>query len=571
MSYQFIAARKKVKRNILKMRNEMNKHTTKTEEKVFSYIKSNHMFDSCRHIVVGVSGGADSVCLLLMLCDYVKIYQPDIRIHVVHVNHMIRQEAADDENFTKKLCESVGVDYHVEYIDCVGIAKQHNLTVEEAGRLERYRIFNDMAEKYSADGHAVIAVAHHMNDQAETVLMNMARGTSLKGVRGIVPVRDNICRPLLCITRKQIEDFLSQADQEYVTDITNYDNDYTRNAIRNVILPYMCGHINKRAVENISSMAQDIREAEEYIDRQADKLYTECVHEYDCKHNKIYTNDHSTDKRDVSSDIIKIEVAGLKEADRILVKRVIYKCLVSLAGRAKDIYSVNISDIASLIDMQTGRKICSVYGIMAEKEYDYITLKKSTMAAVKKKNEKDINISDARNDYKKDSSSDGSEYNIAVNMDVLTKQNNLTLPVEKNIYITKDGEKYAESITFSLIDKKTFLINDKSAADNGKICVNKSNNIYAKYYDYDKINKLLDVRFRKQQDDIVVSKDGSTKKLKKELVDKKIPSAYRDEILLVCDKNHVLWACGVRRCESYLVDDDTSHVLEILINVKERN
>ena len=114
---------------------------------------------------------------------------------------MIRQEAADDENFTRKLCESVGVDCYAAHIDCIGIAREKGLTVEEAGRLERYRIFDEIAKKYKDDGGVMIAVAHHMNDQAETVLMNMARGTSLKGVRGIVPVRDNICRPLLCITR----------------------------------------------------------------------------------------------------------------------------------------------------------------------------------------------------------------------------------------------------------------------------------------------------------------------------------------------------------------------------------
>lgn len=149
----------------------------------------------------------------------------------VHVNHMIRQEAADDENFTRKLCESVGVDCYAAHIDLHRHSQGKNgLTVEEAGRLERYRIFDEIAKKYKDDGRVMIAVAHHMNDQAETVLMNMARGTSLKGVRGIVPVRDNICRPLLCITRGQIESVLSAKDQPYVTDVTNFDNDYTRNA-----------------------------------------------------------------------------------------------------------------------------------------------------------------------------------------------------------------------------------------------------------------------------------------------------------------------------------------------------
>lgn len=519
----------------------MDKEAVKTEEAVYSYIRSNHMFDDCKHIVVGVSGGADSVCLLLMLCDYVKKYQTDISIHAVHVNHMIRQEAASDEAFTMKLCENAGVDCYTAHIDCVGIARKNNLTVEEAGRLERYRIFNEIAQKYSSEGKAMISVAHHMNDQAETVLMNMARGTSLKGVRGIVPVRDNICRPLLGITRSQIENYLLEKGQSYVTDITNYDNDYTRNAIRNVILPYMCEHINKRAINNIAAMAQDIREADEYIDRQTDRLYEECVQEN--IHNFIEQDEKNNNK----PDTIRIDVNKIKKADILLIKRVVYKCLVRLAGRAKDIYSVNVLDIASLVNMQTGKRIHSVYGIQAEREYDYIVLKK--------------NVTDIKEAYQAE-----------VDISRLEKSGEAEkICVDRDIYIAGYGEKYVSDITFSLVDKNISFENDKNTENNGKILINKSNNVYAKYYDYDKINKLLDIRFRKSQDDIVVSKDGSTKKLKKELVDRKIPSAYRDKVLLVCDKNHVLWACGVRRCEDYLVDDNTSRVLQILINMKERN
>ena len=218
-----------------------------------------------------------------------------------------------------------------------------------------------------------------------------------------------------------------------------------------------------------------------------------------------------------------------------------------LAGRAKDIYSVNVADIAALSGMQTGKKIHSVYGIQAEREYDYIVLKK--------------NITDLKDTYK-------AAVDIS-SLDVNGKA--LKISVDKDIYIAGYGEKYVSDITFSLVDKKISFKNDENTETSGKILINKSNNVYAKYYDYDKINKLLDIRFRKPQDDIVVSKDGSTKKLKKELVDRKIPSAYRDNVLLVCDKNHVLWACGVRRCESCLVDDETSCVLQILINMKERN
>ena len=283
------------------------------------------------------------------------------------------------------------------------------------------------------------------------------------------------------------------------------------------------------------------------MDRQADRLYSECVSEKD--------------------DTIRMSVSVLKSADMVLVKRVIYRCLVELAGRAKDIYSVNVSDIAALMDMQTGRTIHSVYGIYAIREYDDIVLRKrQDKPCIQGKDGSNAdNVGSGKELYDKNVC----EYDVEVDISALSSS--ITVNIGKNIYIPGEGGKYAESITFLLVDKKTLSTDKKNTPDNAKICVNKSNNGYAKYYDYDKINKLLNVRFRKPQDDIVVSKTGNVKKLKKELVDRKIPSSYRQEILLVCDNNHVLWACGVRRSESCLVDDTTSRVLEILINVKERN
>lgn len=522
---------------------KMDKSALKIEEKVHNYIRQNHMFDNCEHIVAGVSGGADSVCLLLMLCEYIKKYQTDICIHAVHVNHMIRQEAVKDEKFTQELCERMGVDCQAEHIDCLGIAKERGLTVEEAGRIERYRIFADVAGRCT--GNVMIAVAHHMNDQAETILMNMARGTSLRGIRGIVPVRDNICRPLLGITRSEIENYLTLRGQSYVTDVTNYDNDYTRNAIRNIIIPYMCGNINKRTVENISSMAADIRETQDYMDRQADKLYEECV------------------KADADKNILRLSVDSLKKSDMVLVKRVIHRCLVELAEKAKDIYSVNVSDIAALMYMQTGKVIHSVYGIHGIREYEYIVLKKNVMQDETKQmvSKIAVDISPLKKMY-------ASKKEELVSCALSPA---ITVDINKKIYTSDAGEIFAESVIFKLIDKKTFLDDKRNIEDKGKNCINNSNYVYAKYYDYDKINKLLDIRFRNSQDDIVISKNGSVKKLKKELIDRKIPSEHREKVLLVCDRNHVLWACGVRRCESYLVEETTKSVLEVSIKVKERN
>ena len=147
------------------------------EKKVWAYIKANNMLEDCSNAVVGVSGGADSVCLMLMLNDYIIHNNKDVKLHIVHVNHGIRKEAADDEQFTRKLCESLKLDYHCYNIECEKIARENNLTVEEAGRLERYDIFDKLSKQYDKTR---IFVAHHMNDQAETVIMNMARVHHLK-------------------------------------------------------------------------------------------------------------------------------------------------------------------------------------------------------------------------------------------------------------------------------------------------------------------------------------------------------------------------------------------------------
>ena len=491
-----------------------------------------------------MSGGADSVCLMLMLNDYIIHNNKDVKLHIVHVNHGIRKEAADDEQFTRKLCESLKLDYHCYNIECEKIARENNLTVEEAGRLERYDIFNKLSKQYDKTR---IFVAHHMNDQAETVIMNMARGTSLKGIRGIVPVRDNICRPLLCITRQDIESWLVLRNQSFVTDVTNYDNDYTRNSIRNVLLPYMGEHINKNVVQNIAFMAQEVRAVENFVDKEADKLYKSCAIQ--------------------DGAGIRLSVEQLGQADEVLGKRVIYKALVKLAGRAKDIYSVNVYDVYKLINLQTGRKVDSVYGIKAVREYEYIVLER--------KNRADNTFSDtASKGYRADTEPTAGAGLVEVHRIDITKcskDSEVIVDIDKTVYIPEYDKMYSASIKMSVYDNND---NDEELAENasnGKICVNKLNNSYTKYFDYDKLNKLLDIRFKNVEDRIVVSESGNTKKLKKELTDRKIPASHRDEILLVCDNNRVLWACGVRRCEDCRVTGSTKNVFKIQLILKERN
>ena len=234
------------------------------------------MLENTGILVAGLSGGADSVCLVAVLKEIIEKEQLDIRLLAVHVNHGIRgTEAERDEQFAKQLCRQLSVEYISRRVDVPSVAHQEKLSEEEAGRILRYRIFKEIAtqqEKHT--GRKVkIAVAHHQNDQAETVLMNLVRGSSLRGICGIRPVRDNIIRPLLCVSRAQIEEYLTLQGLSYVTDSTNEELVYTRNKIRRELIPYLEKNLNPNAVQKLTELADSVLQAEEYIEQQAAGLY----------------------------------------------------------------------------------------------------------------------------------------------------------------------------------------------------------------------------------------------------------------------------------------------------------
>ena len=185
-------------------------------------------------ILVGFSGGADSVALLLVLYKLKELLGTELV--AVHVNHGIREEAGEDADFTRRFCEERNIRYYLVEEDVPGIARENKLTEEEAGRNVRYKAFRTIAEK---EGAAKIAVAHHRNDVAETLLLNLLRGTGLHGAGAIRPVRDNVIRPLLCVTRQEIEEYLGEEGISFCHDATNDENIHTRNKVRNELIPYL--------------------------------------------------------------------------------------------------------------------------------------------------------------------------------------------------------------------------------------------------------------------------------------------------------------------------------------------
>lgn len=213
-------------------------------------------------ITAALSGGADSVFLLYLLASYCD--DNGTLLEAVHVNHSLRGEESDrDEMFCRELCKENNIPLTVKRIDAKKYSEENHLSVEEGARKLRYDIFGRI-EGYTA-------TAHNLNDNAETVILNMARGTALKGLCGIPPKRDNIIRPLLKISRQEIEDFLNRNGIPFVTDSTNLSDAYTRNRIRHNILPVM-ESVNENYLLNIGRMTGFLSEDEELLSRMAENL-----------------------------------------------------------------------------------------------------------------------------------------------------------------------------------------------------------------------------------------------------------------------------------------------------------
>ena len=197
--------------------------------KVREYIKTWQMLGREDKVIAGISGGADSICLLFMLLELKE--EMEFRIAAVHIHHGLRNETADrDEAYVRSVCGKENVELFVYHEDVKQYAKERGLTKEEAGREVRRRCFLEVLRE---QGGTHIATAHHKNDNAETVLWNLCRGTGLKGMGGISPKNGVWIRPLLCLERKEIESYLEKGGISYCTDETNLEDAYTRNRIRN--------------------------------------------------------------------------------------------------------------------------------------------------------------------------------------------------------------------------------------------------------------------------------------------------------------------------------------------------
>ena len=325
-------------------------------DKIKQYIDEKKLFSFGDHVIIGLSGGADSVCLLLVLKRLQQVY--NLSITAIHVHHGIRGESAEhDLKFSRQLCEKEEIEFVEKRCDVPALAAKHHLTEEEAGRRVRYETFEYEAKKRGA---SVIAVAHHMDDQAETVLMNLLRGSGIRGCSGIPCKRSLsdkgdivVVRPLLGMRREEIEAWLIESGQEWCIDETNLTDDYLRSRIRNRLLPLLSSEYNAQAAEHIACAAGDFSEAEEYLRDQAQAL----ISSWNCVLHKQ----------------MMLPVKELKLQKPILQRYLIQEA-ISHTGGVKDITRTHIESVIGLLSKRTGSMVNLPQRRKARIQYEFLII-----------------------------------------------------------------------------------------------------------------------------------------------------------------------------------------------------
>ena len=490
-----------------------------TREKVFAYIREHHMLQAGDRVVAGVSGGADSVCLLFLLLEWQKEVPTDIA--VVHVDHGIRAEAGEDARYVEQLCEERGIPFFLTRAEVRNRARMEKISEEEAGRRTRYEAFEKAAKEWGA---TKIAVAHNSNDRSETQLFHLFRGSGIRGLASILPVRDRIIRPLLCLERWEIEKFLQQRGIAYCKDATNEEDDYTRNRIRHHILPYAEQNIVKGCVAHMNQTAELLAETEDYLELQTKEAAGRCIRATD-------GDGESAETGDSRNAVICIAVEPFLALHPVIRKRLLYEEVKQLSPGQKDITYQHIQELLTLFTREGNRQICLPFGIRGRRQYEEVllTVERTDRELLRRRK-------------------------------WLRNINQLCscLPDRQGQWNAKRERWNTVYVTCPL----------PLAEKNQEVPTNQ----YTKWFDYDKIKKCPVIRTRKPGDYLTIA-DGRGgmihKSLKSYLVDQKIPQAERDRLPILAEGEHVLWVVGYRISEYYKVTENTKRILKVQLIRKE--
>lgn len=322
--------------------------------RIKSYVQEQNMFAEGDYVVAGVSGGADSICLLCVLLELAA--DIPMTIHVVHVNHKIRSEAGEDAAYVERFCAERELPFTLVEADVEQLAADRHISTEEAGREVRYGAFYRVLEENRGKRRGRIAIAHNRNDCCETFLFHLFRGSGLKGLSGIPAVRAEIVRPLLHTDRAQIEQYLAQKGIHYCIDRTNLEDNYTRNRIRHHILQTAVTQVSSNATAHIQEACERIGGAYALIEDMTRTGYQQCIIQ---------------DKKGLH--ILEKPYSALHPT---IQGYVLFEALSAAAGQRKDLEHVHVEQLQGLFSKQTGRSLNLPYDVVAVREYEGIRLEK---------------------------------------------------------------------------------------------------------------------------------------------------------------------------------------------------
>lgn len=337
----------------------MAKRLDKLEQNFLDTIKENNLINKGDVIVVGVSGGPDSITLLTCLNKY-KDYL-GIEIISAHINHLIRKDSTEDEQYVENMCKNMGIKCYVKRADVEKIAKEQKKGSEEVGRKIRYNFFDEVARKENANK---IAIAHNMKDNAETMLLNIIRGSGLTGLEGIQAEEyGKYIRPLINCTREEIEEYCEKNNLQPRIDSTNKENIYRRNIIRNKLLPQL-QELNPNIVESLSNLSKIVKVQNMHIKNEVENIYNKIATEELNTNNLQNKNDSSMTKAknkvsNVTLGKIELHLLEFQKLDLGLQQNLILYTINKLFGNTKNIEKVNIDDIIIICRRNVGNKyIC---------------------------------------------------------------------------------------------------------------------------------------------------------------------------------------------------------------------
>ena len=546
-------------------------------------------------IVVGVSGGSDSMTLLYILNMLKETY--NYTLVACHINHGTRNGKSDDDaRFVEEECKKLGIKLYSYEFNLEEEALKLKMSSEEAGRKLRYECFDKVLKLEKA---TKIATAHNANDNVETILLNIFRGTGLNGLCGIPRVMNNIIRPLCELTKVEIEDFARQNNIPFTFDYTNAESIFTRNKVRNELLPYVKDNINENVIDNINKMSNILEGEKELIEELTKNACGEII-----SNHIEYSNSSNLSKR-----VLKLDLEKLNRYHIAIKRRVLKKALSIVNDNSfKDLSFVHIESVLELVQKGTGKKIEVLNGIVCEVSYNTLMMYKDKVATnLQNENAKSENKNELIKVEKEvlvlteETANYPAITSTNKNAIIISTSNDNTLKIDENINEKEDGldkinnnEVVNESINVIEYEDKKLSYQMLKSSEVTNLKTEEGNNKIREvsktkmYFDLDKLIKKTNLisnidnednkistlqkketkiyfRFRKREDgdkiliDLFIDEKIEREERNKIVIFEKVEKDENDNIL----SEEIVALLGMRINPKYMIEEDTKYVLEL--------